>query len=81
MLELIGRLVDDDERRPNEYEVPRPGTVATTMFVEESVKKEDELTDCAIEDDEKRANAYDVPRPANAYDVPRPTTVATYYNI
>ena len=90
VLELIGRLVDDDERRPNQYEVPRPGTVATTMFVEGSVKNEDELTGGAIEDDEMRANAYDVPRsanaydvprPANAYDVPRPTTGATYYNI
>ena len=52
MLELIGRLVDDDdERRSNEHEVPRPGTVATTMFVEGSVKNEDELTGGAIEDD------------------------------
>ena len=73
MLELIGRLVDDDdERRPNQYEVPRPGAVATTMFVEGSVKNEDELTGSAIEDDEKTANAYDVPRSA---------TGATYYNI
>jgi len=80
VLELIGRLVDEDDRGPNQYKVPRPGTVATTMFVEGSVKNEDELTDCAIEDDEKRANTYDVPRPANAYDVPRPATVATYYN-
>ena len=38
MLELIGRLVDDDERRPNEQEVPRPGAVATTMFAEGSVR-------------------------------------------
>ena len=74
MLELIGRLVDDDERttESKEHEVPRPGTAATTMFVEESVKNEDKLTGSAIEDDEKRANAY---------DVPRPTTGATYYNI
>ena len=73
MLELIDRLVDDDdERRSNEQEVPRLGTVATTMFVEGSVKNEHELTGCAIEDDEMRANAY---------DVPRPTTGATYYNI
>ena len=73
MLELIGRLVDDgDEWRPNQYEVPRPGAVATTMFVEGSVKNEDELTGGAIEDDERRANAYDVPRSA---------TGATHYNI
>ena len=72
VLELIGRLVDDDdERRSNEQEVPRPGAVATTMFVEGSVKNEDELTGSAIEDDEMRSNAYDVPRSANAYDVPR----------
>ena len=72
MLELIGRLVDDDdERRPNEQEVPRPGTVATTMFVEGSVKSEDELTGGAIEDDEMRSNAYNVPISADAYDVPR----------
>ena len=61
MLELIGRLVDDDERRSNEQEVPRPGAVASTMFVEGSVKNEDELTGGAIEDDEERDNAYDVP--------------------
>ena len=74
MLELIGRLVDDDERttESKEHEVPRPGTAATTMFVEGSVKNEDKLTGSAIEDDEKTANAY---------DVPRPTTGATYHNI
>ena len=72
MLELIGRLVDDDERRPNQHEVPRPGAVATTMFVEGSMKNDDELTGGAIEDDERRANAYDVPRSA---------TGATHYNI
>ena len=86
MLELIDRLVDDDERRPNEYEIPRPSAVATTTFMEGSIKVEDELTGCTIEDDEKRTNAYDVPRPDNAYDVPmladaydvlRPATVAT----
>ena len=80
MLELIGCSVDDDERRPNQHEVPRPGAVATTLFVEGSVKNENELTGCAIEDNEKRANGYDVPRPANAYHVPRPTTGDTYYN-
>ena len=82
MLELIGRLVDDDdERRPNQHEVPRPGAVATTMFVGGSVKNEDELTGGAIEDVEMRANAYDVPKSANTYDVPRSATGATHYNI
>ena len=48
VLELLGRLVDDKERKANEYEVP----VATTMFGGAGV------------DDERMANPYDVPRPA-----------------
>ena len=51
MFELMGRLVDDEEKRATDYDVPRPmasgydvprpATLATTRFEEGSIKDEE----------------------------------------